>query len=417
MGDHHHPRSPNNDSYSIFGFSKTALGKTYKFVTKWNSDNKSPTHKSESDAEAKFEDKFEQYKKGQKKKKQDEKQTNNDDPSTAGEFHRKSVDDSYFSRPSPLLAKCPTRRSHTPSARSSYLSNSTSRHVPSPTTSFLSRTVSRKSRSLTETEDSSRKGTTSESTEGSSRRGRTLSEAGEGSNRRARTPETTESRSKSTSRRGTTLSETDQNPNISRSGSRRSPIIFSQTTAARRKPPPEERKLSCTLEELCHGSVKNITIKRQIVSDDGTISQEDEKIRIKLKPGWKKGTKITFEGKGDQKPGYFPADIIFQIDQKRHPLFRREGDDLEIGVEIPLVQALTGCNLIVPLLGGEKMNLSIDEEIVYPGYEKIIQGQGMPNPKEEGVRGDLKIKFLVNFPTRLTNAQRYEAFDILKDCS
>lgn len=208
---------------------------------------------------------------GQKKKKQDEKQTNNDDPSTAGEFHRKSVDDSYFSRPSPLLAKCPTRRSHTPSARSSYLSNSTSRHVPSPTTSFLSRTISRKSRSLTETEDSSRKGTTSESTEGSSRRGRTLSEAGEGSNRRARTPETTESRSKSTSRRGTTLSETDQNPNISRSGSRRSPIIFSQTTAARRKPPPEERKLSCTLEELCHGSVKNITIKRQIVSDDGFV--------------------------------------------------------------------------------------------------------------------------------------------------
>lgn len=137
---------------------------------------------------------------------------------------------------------------------------------------------------------------------------------------------------------------------------------------------------------------------------------------IGVKPGWKKGTKITFEGKGDEKPGHLPADIIFVIDEKTHPVFIREGDDLELGVEVPLVQALTGCTITIPILGGETMNLSFDE-ILYPGYEKIIPGQGMPKSKQEGVRGDLRLKFLVDFPTELTDEQRSEVLNILNECS
>ena len=84
---------------------------------------------------------------------------------------------------------------------------------------------------------------------------------------------------------------------------------------------------------------------------------------------------------GNEMPGTCPADVIFVISEKRHPLFRREGDDLEITVEIPLVNALTGCDISIPLIGGESMILTIDE-IIYPGFEKIIKGQGMPNIKE-----------------------------------
>lgn len=145
--------------------------------------------------------------------------------------------------------------------------------------------------------------------------------------------------------------------------------------------------------------------------------QQEEILTIKLKPGWKKGTKITFDGKGNEKLGYLPADIIFLINEKRHPLFKRRGDDLEIAVQLPLVKALTGCTLSVPLLGGDKMTLSV-ADIVYPGYLKVIPGQGMPNPKsQDGKRGDLMITFLVNFPQQLTHEQRSLAFDILNHCS
>lgn len=146
------------------------------------------------------------------------------------------------------------------------------------------------------------------------------------------------------------------------------------------------------------------------------IVPEEEILKINVKPGWKKGTKIMFEGKGDEKPGYLPADIVFLIDEKRHPLFERDGDNLEVVLEIPLVSALTGCSFSVPLLGGEKMTLTVDD-IIHPGYEKVIRGQGMPNSKVQDRRGDLKIKFLIDFPTELSDEERTEAVSILQDCS
>ncbi|KAL5704420.1 hypothetical protein ACHQM5_022854 [Ranunculus cassubicifolius] len=220
---------------------------------------------------------------------------------------------------------------------------------------------------------------------------------------------------KSASRRGYVPS--GPSPTLPKSLSRRStnPIMFSYSTV-RRKPPPIEKNLECSLEELSNGCVKKIKITRDVVTQLGSIVQEEELLRIKIKPGWKKGTKITFEGIGDEKPGYLPADITFLIDEKRHNLFKRDGDDLVLAVEIPLVKALTGCSLTIPLLGGEKMSLTLDD-IIYPGYEKIIAGQGMPNPKEEGRRGSLRIKFRINFPKELTDEQKSDILSLFQDSS
>ncbi|XP_057975216.1 protein psi1-like [Malania oleifera] len=182
------------------------------------------------------------------------------------------------------------------------------------------------------------------------------------------------------------------------------------------KLPPLQKKLECTLEELCHGCVKKVKITRDVITTTGEIIQEEEVLTIKVKPGWKSGTKITFEGMGNERPGTHPADIIFSIVEKWHPLFRRtEGDDLELAIEIPLVNALTGLALSFPLLGGERMDLRIDD-IIYPGYEKIIASQGMPNLREQGRRGDLRVKFLVEFPMDLTDEQRSDVLCILQDC-
>jgi DnaJ family protein B protein 13 len=146
------------------------------------------------------------------------------------------------------------------------------------------------------------------------------------------------------------------------------------------------------------------------------IIQEEEILKIEVKPGWRKGTKITFEGVGDEKPGYLPADIVFLIDEKKHPLFSRNGNDLEICVEMPLVDALAGCTIPIPLLGGEKLNLSFENTVIYPGFEKVIKGQGMTNPKDNSTRGDLHVKFFIDFPTELSDEQRKEAVSILQDC-
>ncbi|KAL3845516.1 hypothetical protein ACJIZ3_002919 [Penstemon smallii] len=198
----------------------------------------------------------------------------------------------------------------------------------------------------------------------------------------------------------------------SRKGS--TPIMYSNSNGLI-KPPPMEQQLDCTLEELCFGCTKKIKIARDAITENGLVIKEDEVLTIKVKPGWSNGTKITFEGMGNETPGMDPADVIFVVSEKRHPLFIREGDDdLELGVEIPLVEALTGCTLSVPLLGGQPMSLTIDD-IIYPGFQKIVTGQGMPKQNEPGVRGNLIITFLVEFPEELTDEQRLDVVNILQN--
>lgn len=143
------------------------------------------------------------------------------------------------------------------------------------------------------------------------------------------------------------------------------------------------------------------------------IVEEDEIMTIKVEPGWRRGTKIKFEGNGNQMPGTEAADVVFVIAEKEHPLFKRQEDDLQMGVEIMLVDALTGCTLLLPLLGGETTSLRI-EDVVHPGYVKTIQGQGMPKQHEQGTRGDLIVNISVKFPEVLTQEQRSNAATILQ---
>ncbi|KAK9167492.1 hypothetical protein Scep_002683 [Stephania cephalantha] len=99
---------------------------------------------------------------------------------------------------------------------------------------------------------------------------------------------------------------------LSKSASRRSSVNISYSGfLSKKKVLPVEKKVECTLEELCYGCEKKINITRDVHSDNGTMIQEEELLRIKVKPGWKNGTKITFEGVGDEKPGCLPRMLHF----------------------------------------------------------------------------------------------------------
>ncbi|KAM7271416.1 hypothetical protein ACFE04_030630 [Oxalis oulophora] len=88
-----------------------------------------------------------------------------------------------------------------------------------------------------------------------------------------------------------------------------------------------EKRLVFSLEDLYKGLTKNLTICREIVETNGKSRQSEETLTIDVKPGWKKGTKVTFPEKGNQLPGIEPADLVFHIDEKPHPVFTRENND------------------------------------------------------------------------------------------
>lgn len=59
------------------------------------------------------------------------------------------------------------------------------------------------------------------------------------------------------------------------------------------------RQLGCTLEELYSGSVRKMRITRTIFDAQGRPTRTEEEIlEVNVKPGWKKGTKVTFPQKG-----------------------------------------------------------------------------------------------------------------------
>ncbi|KAI8557022.1 hypothetical protein RHMOL_Rhmol05G0301700 [Rhododendron molle] len=49
----------------------------------------------------------------------------------------------------------------------------------------------------------------------------------------------------------------------------------------------------------------------------------EELLTIDIKPGWKKGTKITFPEKGNEQRGVLPSDLVFVIDEKPHGVFQK----------------------------------------------------------------------------------------------
>lgn len=102
--------------------------------------------------------------------------------------------------------------------------------------------------------------------------------------------------------------------------------------------PPVEHDLYVTLEEIYHGCVKKMKISRRVHQADGSSRKEDKYVSITIKPGWKSGTKVTFQKEGDQVPGRIPADIVFIIRDKPHSLFKREGSDLRYTARLTLKQ-------------------------------------------------------------------------------
>ncbi|XP_074595338.1 dnaJ protein homolog 1-like [Brevipalpus obovatus] len=176
--------------------------------------------------------------------------------------------------------------------------------------------------------------------------------------------------------------------------------------------PPVNHDLYVSLEEVLKGCVKRMKITRKVLNNDGSFRREDKVLSITVKPGWKAGTRITYQKEGDQHPSRLPADVVFVIKDKPDPRFKRDGMDLRYTAKISLRDALCGCVLQIPTLTGSRVQLKC-QELIKPNSVKRIAGQGLPNPKEPSKRGDIIVNFDIKFPDSLEPNTRQLLYDIL----
>lgn len=165
--------------------------------------------------------------------------------------------------------------------------------------------------------------------------------------------------------------------------------------------PPVEHDLHVALEDIFRGCTKKMKISRKVVGPAGHIVREDKVLTINVKPGWKAGTKITFQKEGDQIPNKIPADVVFIIKDKPNPVFKREGSDIKFTAKITLREALCGAKVVIPTLTGERFQLDLTD-VVTPHTVRRISNHGLPFPKEPTRRGDLIVTFDIQFPDVLS---------------
>lgn len=91
------------------------------------------------------------------------------------------------------------------------------------------------------------------------------------------------------------------------------PCRFGRQGGGQGPPRAVEVGLKATLQELYAGSKRKIKVTRRVPdpsdpNNPAAVKQEDEVLEIQIQPGWKAGTRITFQGKGDRLPGR-PAQV------------------------------------------------------------------------------------------------------------
>ncbi|KAH8683013.1 hypothetical protein BGZ60DRAFT_367558 [Tricladium varicosporioides] len=208
----------------------------------------------------------------------------------------------------------------------------------------------------------------------------------------------------------------EQVPRSRTSGGGRSRASQFGAEPARRAATPEvttvERPLPLTLEELYKGVHKKMKIKRKAFDEvTGKRTTQDKVLEMDIKPGLKKGSKIKFKGVGDQEEGG-QQDLHFIIEEKKHPLFTRDGDDLHHSVELDLKESLTGWKRTVTTIDGKQISLE-KAGPTQPGSRDSYPNLGMPLSKKPDQRGNFIVTYNVKFPTFLTAEQKRKLKEVL----
>ncbi|XP_044502416.1 dnaJ protein homolog 1-like isoform X3 [Mangifera indica] len=150
----------------------------------------------------------------------------------------------------------------------------------------------------------------------------------------------------------------------------------------------------------CRGSGEVISERDKCQHCKGNkVSQEKKVLEVHVEKGMQHGQKIVFEGQADESPDTITGDIVFVLQQKEHPKFKRMIDDLYVEHTLSLTEALCGFQFALIHLDGRQLLVKSNPgEIVKPGQYKAINDEGMPHYQRPFMKGRLYIHFDVEFP-------------------
>ncbi len=130
-------------------------------------------------------------------------------------------------------------------------------------------------------------------------------------------------------------------------------------------------------------------------------TKRNEEIRVRIPAGVRDGTRIRVRGRGEAGAGA-PGDLYVVVGVDPHPLFRRNGDDLQVVVPVTFPEAALGAEVKVPTLNGP-VTVRVPEG-TQSGRTFRVKGRGAP--KIRGGYGDLMATVQITVPEKLSSKEK-----------
>lgn len=161
----------------------------------------------------------------------------------------------------------------------------------------------------------------------------------------------------------------------------------------------------------CRGAGSLIATPCQECRGAGAI-REKKQVQLRIPPGVDSGTRLRLRGEGEAgSSGGPPGDLYIEVQITPHPLFTREGKNLQYRAQLSFVEAALGSEVDIPTLNSQT-RLTIPSG-TQPGATFRIPGEGIPSLRGNS-RGDLVVEVELKTPTQLTPKQEELLKEFLK---
>jgi curved DNA-binding protein len=163
----------------------------------------------------------------------------------------------------------------------------------------------------------------------------------------------------------------------------------------------QEVRVSIPLEDAYKGAERNITLRSAVRDAKGHARETERVLRIKIPKGVVSGQRVRLTGQGTSGQGRGPAgDLYMLLDFDPNPLFRAEGRDLYMELQVAPWEAALGARIPLKTPDGE-VELSVPPG-TSSGAKLRLRGKGIPYPKGETAAhadaGDIYVEVKVVLP-------------------
>lgn len=149
----------------------------------------------------------------------------------------------------------------------------------------------------------------------------------------------------------------------------------------------------------------HLSLRDAYTTHPQTLTVNGKNVRITIPAGVENGQKIKLKGYGGEGINGGPnGDLYITFVVEDDPVFKRDGNDLYMNVDLDLYTAVLGGEITLDTLSG-KIKLKVKPE-TQNGTKTRLKGKGFPVYRKEGEFGDLFVTYLIKIPTNLSEREK-----------